>query len=98
MPCYIIEQKPEGNTFLCGRLGPHCMDSGCADVGEYLCDFPVSNGKTCDMVICHGHAFEVAPEMHYCPAHTTMWREFKESGGVKRELENVVPYKTQEAQ
>jgi len=22
-----------------------------------------------------------------------MWREFRESGGVKRELENVVPYK-----
>jgi len=96
MPCYIIGHNSEGNTFLCGRLGPHCRGSKCGDIGENLCDFPVSNGKTCDMAICHSHSFEVAPNMHYCPAHTAMWREFRESGGVRRELENVVPYKQQD--
>lgn len=45
------------------------------------------------MPLCHGHAFEVAPNMHYCPGHELMWREFKESGGVRAELENVVPFK-----
>lgn len=45
------------------------------------------------MPLCHGHALEVAPEIHYCPGHALMWREFKEGGGVKQELENVVPYK-----
>ena len=93
MPCYQIHMEGGGKAFLCGDLGPHCGDSQCADVGENLCDYPVGDSRTCDMPICHGHSFEVAPNMHYCPAHTTMWREFKESGGVRRELENVVPYK-----
>lgn len=94
MPCYQIDLDEGGKMFLCGDLGPHCGDSRCADVSENLCDFPVSDGKICDMPLCHRHSFEVAPNMHYCPAHTTMWREFKESGGVQRELENVVPYKS----
>lgn len=93
MPCYTIQLGNGDKAFLCGDLGPHCGDSTCGDVGEYLCDFPVSNGKTCDMPVCHGHAFEVATELHYCPAHTTMWRVFHESGGVRRELENVVPFR-----
>lgn len=85
--------KGGGKGFLCGDLGPHCGDSNCGDVGEYLCDFPVSDGKTCDMPVCHGHAFEVSPGLHYCPGHTTMWREFRAAGGVERELANVVPFK-----
>lgn len=93
MPCYIINMKGGGRGFLCGNLDlPHCGDANCMDVGEYLCDFPVSNGKTCDMPLCHGHAFEAAPNIHYCPGHALMWREFRESGGVKQELENVVPF------
>lgn len=94
MPCYQVQLKDGSKGFLCGDLGPHCGDHRCSDVGENLCDFPVSDGKTCDLVICHAHSFEVAPDMHYCPAHTVMWLEFKEGGGVKKELENVVPFKT----
>ncbi len=93
MTCYKLTKKGSGEFFLCGDLGPHCGDSNCTDVGENLCDYPVVNDLTCDRPICHPHSFEVAPNMHYCPAHTTMWKEFKDSGGVKKELENVVPYK-----
>lgn len=93
MPCYTIHLKDGGHAFICGNLGPHCSDANCGDVGSFLCDFPVSDGKTCDAYICRSHAFEVAPGIHYCPGHTLMWREFCENGGVKRELENVVPYK-----
>jgi len=93
MPCYIISMKGGGKAFLCGDLGPHCADHNCADVGTLLCDYPVGDGKTCDMYLCDGHAFEVAPNIHYCPGHALMWREFKASGGVQRELENVVPFK-----
>jgi hypothetical protein len=93
MTCYSIHLKGGGRGVLCGDLGPHCSDSRCADVSENLCDFPVSNGKTCDAPLCHAHSFEVAPNLHYCPGHALMWREFRGSGGVKRELENVVPYK-----
>ncbi len=93
MPCYLTRLENGSTAFLCGELGPHCGDSNCADVGENLCDFPVGGDRTCDMPLCHGHSFEVAPNLHYCPAHTTMWREFKEGGGVTKELEHVVPYK-----
>ena len=92
MPLYIIPMKDGGEMFLCGKLGPHCADSGCADVAANLCDYPVSDGRTCDMPLCRSHSFEAAPNVHYCPGHTVLWREFRESGGVKRELENVVPY------
>lgn len=93
MACYTIHLEGGGTAFLCGKLGPHCGDANRRDVGEYLCDFPVSDGRTCDMPLCHRHAFEAAPGLHYCPGHTTLWREFREAGGVSRELANVVPYK-----
>ncbi len=93
MPCYTINLEGGGKAFLCGDLGDHCADSNCGDVSGYLCDYPVGNDKTCDAPLCHGHAFEVAPNIHYCPGHTTLWREFKESGGVIRVLENVIPFK-----
>lgn len=93
MPCYVFNTSDGGRGFICGDLGPHCGDANCSDVSANLCDFPVSDGKTCDMPLCHAHSFEVAPNTHYCPGHALMWREFRESGGVTRELENVVPYK-----
>ncbi|MGO4700240.1 hypothetical protein [Dyella sp. 2RAB6] len=97
MPCYSIHRKDGGKAILCGDLGPHCGDANCGDVGTYLCDYPVGDDKTCDMPLCHGHAFEAAPNIHYCPGHALLWREFRAAGGVTRELENVVPYKSKES-
>lgn len=93
MPCYTFTDKNGDRVFLCGDLGPHCSAEKCADVGTFLCDFPVSGNRTCDLPLCASHAYEVAPNMHYCPAHLILWKEFRESGGVKRELENVEPFK-----
>lgn len=90
MPCYVKKQ-PGGNLFVCGDLGEHCADCGC--LGEFLCDYPVGDGKTCDRSLCLDHAHEIAPDTHYCAPHYAAWQAFRESGGVKRELENVVPYK-----
>lgn len=81
--------------FICGDLGPHCRAEGCADASDNLCDYPVGEGRTCDMPLCDLHSYEVAPNMHYCPAHQAMWQTFKDSGGVKQELENVVPFKVE---
>ncbi len=92
MACYRIydkNRKPIGH--LCGDLGPHCAK--CGDVGTQLCDYPVGDGKTCDRPVCEFHAAEVAPNVDYCPAHHTEWKAFRDAGGVKRELENVVPFK-----
>ena len=95
MTCYH-KLTPEGQITLCGDLGPRCADSRCMWVADCLCDFPVGNGKTCDRPVCEDHAYEVAPDIHYCAPHYNEWMKFKNDGGVKEVLENVVPYKTPE--
>ena len=95
MACYIQPMKNGGTMIICGKLGPHCAAEKCAAVSDFLCDYPVGEGKTCDLPLCSSHAYEVAPNVHYCPSHLVLWQEFKNSGGVKAELENVVPFKEQ---
>lgn len=75
---------------LCGDFGQRC--GACAAVGDFLCDFPVGEGKTCDMPLCERHATGIAPNIHYCQGHTVLWERFRNEGGVQRELENIVPY------
>lgn len=86
------KNKDVGQTmFVCGDLGPHCAD--CAAGGEFLCDFPVGEGKTCDRSMCSDHATEIGPEIHYCNAHHQMWQDFKARGGVDAVLKNVIAFK-----
>lgn len=96
MPCYIEKNKSGVTMFLCGDLGPHC--AACAASSDYLCDYPVGDGVTCDLPLCASHASEIAPNLHYCPAHLALWKEFKDSGGVRKVLENVTPYKREPTQ
>ena len=91
MPCYIERTKDGGVMFLCGDLGPHCAADKCCALGVNLCDFPVGEGKTCDLPLCNIHGYEVAPNVHYCPGHLILWNAYRESGAVERELSNVVP-------
>lgn len=79
-----------GTMFICGDLGDHCRD--CSGFGDFLCDYPVGDGKTCDAPLCDDHATEVAPEVHYCAGHFAEWEKFRESGGVAKELENIVAF------
>ena len=92
MACYVIydsERNPIGH--ICGDLGPHCKECGdCGD--EFLCDYPVGKGKTCDAPLCGYHAREVAPNVHYCSGHYQKWQEFVATGGVTMVLQNVVPF------
>lgn len=91
MPCYLERMPGGGSAIVCGKLGPHCA-AGCGASTGFLCDYPVGDGKTCDLPLCASHAYEVAPNVHYCPGHLTLWQEFRRCGGVERELTNVVPY------
>jgi len=92
MACYIHKDK-DGRTFhICGKLGKHCAD--CRDVATKLCDYPVGDGKTCDRGTCENHSHNIAPDIDYCDSHFKIWEEFRKAGGVKKCLENVVPYKT----
>jgi hypothetical protein len=90
MSCYVKVEKDGSRLFLCGKLGKHCAN--CGWVSSFLCDYPVGNGKTCDRPLCESHAHEVAPDVHYCPGHFEQWKKFESNGGVKRALENVVPF------
>lgn len=92
MPCYTKKAADGGTLFICGDLGQHCAD--CSGFGDYLCDYPVGEGKTCDRPLCDDHASEIAPDIHYCAGHRKMWDDFQATGGVTRALENVVPYKS----
>jgi hypothetical protein len=93
MPLYI-EYLPDGRKmFIHGDLGPHCVGERCGAAGGFLCDFPVADGRTCDRPLCERHAHLIGPDLHYCAAHMVMWRDFRDSGGVERELANVVPFK-----
>ena len=91
MPCSIIN-TPTGKIFICGPNVEHIPCKECGFYSDYLCDYPVGKEKTCDAKLCNDHAYEVAPNLHYCKSHYNEWIKFKESGGVKKELENVVPF------
>jgi hypothetical protein len=94
MPCYpIYDENRKRVGFIRGNLGKACPE--CSDVADYQCDYPVGKNKTCDRWLCDFHANEVAPDIHYCPAHYEKWQEFVKSGGVEKSLSNVVPYKKQ---
>lgn len=95
MACYVMyDEKRNPVGHMCGELGPHCAD--CGDAGDNLCDYPVGDGKTCDRNICDFHSREIAPNMHYCDQHHKEWLEFRNAGGVRKALENVVPFKRKE--
>ena len=91
MPCYS-KYDENGTIFLRGDLGPKCNEDGCNWVAEFLCDYPVGDEKTCDRHLCNDHAIEIAPNVHYCSAHHDEWVKFRDSGGVKKVLENVIPF------
>ena len=94
MPCYRARSDDGSEYFICGRnldLGPTCHD--CGYVSDYLCDYPVGYGKTCDRPMCEKHAHEIGPDLHYCQAHFAEWKKYKESGGLSMDLENVFSFK-----
>lgn len=51
----------------------HC--NRCIYVAEYLCDYPMGKGKTCDLPLCDEHAIQQGAEwqdMHFCPQHVVI--------------------------
>lgn len=67
MPCYHVDLPDGGHAIVRSNLGPHC--SRCRRVGEFLCDFPVGGGRTCDRPVCKAHRHPVAPGVDYCTVH-----------------------------
>lgn len=68
----------------------HC--ASCLDVGDFLCDFPVGESKTCDRPMCEDHRHSVAPELDYCDAHYPEWAAFRDSNALAAHFKGVVPF------
>lgn len=71
MPSYYTPTQ-YGDMHTKGSLGPHCAE--CADVGGFLCDYPIGGGLTCDRSLCEAHSHIVGDDMHYCETHYREWR------------------------
>lgn len=48
----------------------------CGQIADYLCDYPVGEGKTCDMKMCKKCANHVKGDMHYCDEHNGEYGNF----------------------
>lgn len=75
MPCIPWSDDDGMHGWMCGEMFADtgtCAD--CHEVADFLCDYPVGDGKTCDRKMCPDHAKTIGINMHYCAAHDAMWR------------------------
>jgi hypothetical protein len=69
MGCYKVD-----GGWLCGDLGPHCHEPGCGAPGDNLCDWPMGEGKTCDLPLCDEHGREVGEDRYFCAVYHHIWQ------------------------
>lgn len=73
---FFREDSPPGRfePIFCGPDIVAC--DRCEYVADYLCDFPVGGGKTCDLPLCDAHAItqDGLRDIHFCPQHSTIAR------------------------
>jgi len=93
MPCYS-RYEDGGNVFVKGRLGPKCVESTCNWWSDYLCDYPVGDGKTCDRRLCEDHAYQLGDDLHYCAAHYNAWVRAHNQSSAEVAGGELVPFKT----
>jgi hypothetical protein len=61
---------------VCGNIHIEMCGFGhCEYAADYLCDWPIGEGKTCDLPICNQHAVQQRHEIHFCPVHQAMFVE-----------------------
>jgi hypothetical protein len=87
MPFYKLADGTVRHMKLSGRSKPPapCVammkrsgetePSTCEQLSGYLCDYPISKGKTCDRPLCDAHATEISKNRHYCPDHRLLASE-----------------------
>ena len=62
---YVID--PHAIMTICGSGIQPC--SNCGEVADYLCDYPVGEGKTCDLHLCRKCRTHIG-KYDFCPIHT----------------------------
>lgn len=70
----------DGPTFICGSgfALPVCK---CGHWSDFLCDWPVGGGKTCDIALCKCCRHEIGDDLDACVIH---WHIFTKKTGVQR--------------
>jgi hypothetical protein len=68
----ILEMKDKdgkvvSSAIVCGRGLKSCH--WCGRLQTKLCDFPLSDKKTCDASMCDEHATHAGKDLDYCPMH-----------------------------
>ena len=57
----------------CGRIpyrpGPTTVSVRCCAISQFLCDYKLADGHTCDAPLCPDCAAQVGPDRHFCPVH-----------------------------
>ena len=62
-----------------------CAHPGCEYEHESLCDYPIGDGKTCDLPMCRDHRHRIAENTDLCEIH---FREFQG----KAKVDHVNPW------
>lgn len=61
-----IELEEPQRIFMCGKGIVPCAN--CGQAADFLCDYPVGAGKTCDLPICNTCRTHVG-KYDFCPVH-----------------------------
>ena len=84
MSCEIFvsgQGKDRVVGIVCSRKREIRKCAFCGRPADYLCDYPVSEGKTCDKPICKKCKTIVGIDFDYCPTHA---KEYGLLGGVNK--------------
>lgn len=84
----FLERNKNLNIFVCGSMEgfEYCSVSDCLGFDEYLCDYPVGDGRTCDFKLCGTHAHQIGSDLHYCEAHFQLWLKEKPLSPIIQEM------------
>ena len=73
MPFFYRHVKPphkQNSMIVCGSGIVAC--AFCGRVADFRCDYPIGNGRTCDLPICIEHKThrpDIGSDIDYCPHH-----------------------------
>jgi hypothetical protein len=72
--CRIVRGEDGVPGFMCGRGAPPAV-CRCGRVDpDYLCDYPMGGGATCDAPLCERCRAHVGDELDLCREHHALWR------------------------
>lgn len=63
-------QGDRSNVFMCGPGIVAC--AFCEEVADFRCDYPIGDGRTCDLPLCREHKThraDIGTDIDYCPHH-----------------------------